>query len=216
MPDTSSVSAPRWRRRSDARPAEIAEAALSLFAEAGFSATSVSAIARRAGVTKGTVYLYFESKEDLFLAAVRGRTLPMIEGGEALAQAFTGTSADLIRQLFEKWFAVLRADAHVSIPRLVMAEATAFPTLARHFVEEIVQRGRSLFAGAIRRGIAAGEFRPVDPDVAARLATAPLIYAALHQTSYAPFDAPLDLDLYLSTHIDLFLGGLRAGTLTSR
>ncbi len=207
--DAPLPDAPRWQRRSDARPAEIVDAALALFSETGFAATTVAAIARRAGVTKGTVYLYFPSKEDLFAAVIRDRTLPMIEQGEALSAAFTGTSSDLLRQLFSRWFAVLRAPERIAIPRLMIAESVAFPDLARFFVEEIVQRGRSLFAGAIRRGIASGEFRPVDPDLAARLATAPLIYAALHQTSYAPFDAPMDADAYLATHIDLFLSGLR-------
>ncbi len=211
MPDPPApTEAPRWRRRRDARPAEITDAALALFAQTGFAATTVAAIAARAGVTKGTVYLYFPSKEDLFAAVVRERTLPMIEQGEALSAAFTGSSSDLLRQLFSRWFAVLRAPERIALPRLMMAEGVAFPHLTRFFVEEIVQRGRSLFASAIRRGIGAGEFREVDPDLAARLATAPLIYAALHQTSYASFDAPLDADAYLATHIDLFLGGLRA------
>lgn len=209
LPTPDPTDAPRWRRRRDARPAEITDAALALFAETGFAATTVAAIAARAGVTKGTVYLYFASKEDLFAAAVRERIVPMLEGGEALFAAHTGPSEDLVRRLIHGWWTVLSAPTHASIPKLMTAEAAHFPDLARVFVEEVVQRGRRLFAGVIRRGIARGEFRDVDPDIAARLATSPLIQAVVHAQSLAPYDVPLDADLFLSTHVDLFLGGLR-------
>lgn len=201
--------APRWRRRRDARPSEITDAALALFAETGFAATPVAAIAARAGVTKGTVYLYFASKEDLFAAAVRERLVPMLEQGEALFAAHTGTSDDLLRRLVHGWWTVLSAPTHAAIPKLMTAEAAHFPELARFYVEEVVQRGRRLFAGVIRRGIERGEFRAVDPDTTARLAIAPLIQSVVHAQSLAPYDEPLDAGLFIATHIDLFLGGLR-------
>ena len=90
---------PRWQRRKEDRPAEIVAAALDEFVERGFAATRLEAVARRAGVTKGTLYLYFDSKEDLFKAVVRETIVPVIAQGEALAQAHTGSARDLFEKL---------------------------------------------------------------------------------------------------------------------
>src|SRR3954462_9440261 len=77
----------RWRRRKEARPGEILDAALDCFAERGFAATRLEDVAARAGVTKGTAYLYYASKEDLFKAVVRGYLVPVIASLEAAADA---------------------------------------------------------------------------------------------------------------------------------
>src|SRR5712664_4527940 len=90
---------PRWRRRKDARPEEIVAAALDVFVERGFAAAKLEDVARRAGVTKGTIYLYFENKEALFKAVVRQTIVPAIAKGEAIAQAFTGSARDLFEKL---------------------------------------------------------------------------------------------------------------------
>src|SRR5256712_10584197 len=89
----------RWRRRKDARPAELVAAALEVFVEKGFAATKLADVARRAGVTKGTVYLYFDSKEALFKAVVRETIVPVIAQGEALARSFTGSARELVERL---------------------------------------------------------------------------------------------------------------------
>jgi AcrR family transcriptional regulator len=211
-PEVESVDcpdAPRWRRRSEARPAEIAEAALGLFTERGFAATRVGDIAARAGVTKGTVYLYFPSKEDLFREAVRARVTPLLSSGEALVAEYEGPSDELLRRLFRVWWSLLSRADHMQVPKLMMSEAAHFPNIARFYVEEVVQRARRLFAGAVQRGIDRGEFRAVDAPTVARLATAPLLHALVYQQSLQPFDEPLNNDTLLSSHIDLFLHGLR-------
>src|SRR5216117_4359774 len=95
---------PRWRRRKDARPEEIVAAALDVFVERGFAATKLADVGRRAGVTKGTIYLYFENKEALFKAVVRETIVPVIAKGEALAHSFTGTARDLFEQLIREYF----------------------------------------------------------------------------------------------------------------
>src|SRR6266576_2320929 len=99
---------PRWRRRKDARPEEIVSAALEVFADRGFAATKLEDIARRAGVTKGTIYLYFDSKEALFKALIRQTIVPVIAQGEAVAQSFSGSARELFDRLVrEYWRLVL-------------------------------------------------------------------------------------------------------------
>ena len=97
-------SKPRWKRRKDARPGEIVAAALDVFGERGFAATKLADVARRAGVTKGTLYLYFDSKEALFKAVVRETIVPVIAKGEALAQSFTGSARELLEQLVREYW----------------------------------------------------------------------------------------------------------------
>ncbi len=98
---------PRWQRRKEARPEEILAAALDVFVERGFARARLEEVARRAGVTKGTIYLYFKSKEALFKAVVRGTIVPVIAQGEALAQSFTGSARDLVEQLVRSYWTLV-------------------------------------------------------------------------------------------------------------
>ena len=164
MPQT--VAKPRWRRRKNARPEEIISAALEVFADRGFAATKLEDVARRAGVTKGTIYLYFENKEALFKALVRETIVPVIEQGEALAKSFTGSARDLFEQLIREYFRLVGDTSLSGIPRLMIAEARNFPQLARFYYEEVITRGHRLMGGVLERGIKAGEFRKVDVPVA--------------------------------------------------
>src|SRR5690349_22871571 len=124
---------PCWRRRKDARPEEIIAAALDVFADRGFAATKLEDVARKAGVTKGTIYLYFENKEALFKALVRQTIVPVIAQGEALAQSFTGSARELFEQLIREYFRLVGDTALASIPRLMIAESQNFPELARFY-----------------------------------------------------------------------------------
>src|SRR5881397_2295928 len=131
-------SKPRWHRRKDARPGEIVAAALDVFVEHGFAAAKLSDVARRAGVTKGTVYLYFDSKEALFKAVVRETIVPVIAQGEALARAFTGSARELMEQLVREYCRLVGETAVAGVPKLMMAEAATFPELTRFYYEEVV------------------------------------------------------------------------------
>src|SRR5881296_2607395 len=159
---SSRAARPRWHRRKDARPDEILAAALEVFSDRGFAATKLEDVARRAGVTKGTIYLYFENKEALFKALVRETIVPVIEQGEALAKSFTGSARDLFEQLVREYWRLVGETALAGIPKLMMAEAATFPELTRFYYDEVVARGHRLMAGVIERGIMSGEFRPVD------------------------------------------------------
>jgi AcrR family transcriptional regulator len=208
---------PRWRRRKDARPEEILTAALDVFTERGFAATKLEDVARKAGVTKGTIYLYYESKEALFKAIVRGTIVPVIAKGEELAQSFTGSARELFERLVREYWRLVGETELAGIPKLMMAEAGNFPELARFYYQEVVTRGHKLMAGVLERGIKAGEFRPVNIAVATKLAMSPLMHAVIARKAFsACMPEGFDVASYLDTHIDLYLHGIATDHTASR
>ncbi|WP_368744695.1 TetR/AcrR family transcriptional regulator [Desertibaculum subflavum] len=182
--------------------------AIKLFVAKGYSGTRLDEVARAARVSKGLPYLYFESKEDLFKAVVREALLPPLIAGEARLQVHQGPVAELLRGLVRDYADYVR---HVSggIAKLVIAEANNFPEIARFYVEEVVARGRAFMADLIRRGIANGEFRTVDPVGYAGVIGAPLTMLAIWQHSLAPFDPTADPARFLDAYVDLVIAGLR-------
>ena len=200
----------RWRRRKTARPGEILDAALAAFAEHGFAATRLDDVAERAGITKGTLYLYFPSKEDLFKAVVRQQLLPNIERAEALAANTAVPSLVLLEQLVGFFSQIMRSPLS-AISKLVLTEAGNFPDLARFYLEEVVDRGKALLRGVLDRGIAAGELRPIDSESAATCTIAPLLVGSLWRHSFERHAGrPLDIDALCRTHFDLLRRGLVA------
>ena len=208
-PRSTGRSKPRWQRRKDARPEEIVTAALEQFVERGFAATRLEDVARRAGVTKGTLYLYFKNKEALFKAVVRQTIVPVIAQGESTAQAFTGSARELLEKLVREYWRLVYETSLAGIPKLMIAEAANFPHLARFYYEEVATRGHELFAGVIERGIKNGEFRRVDLRSAAKLALSPLMHATVAARAFANcMPEGFDVRKYLDTHIDLYLNGI--------
>src|ERR1700759_3068260 len=161
MEQTDALPAARWTRRKQARPAEILDAALKVFAEKGYAGTRMDDIARRAGVTKGTIYLYFESKEAVFKSLVRDTIGTTLAGVAAGVQNFQGPAKDLIRFALTTMGHLLTASDRVVLPKIIIAESGNFPELARFYREEIIERGMALMASLIERGITQGEFRKV-------------------------------------------------------
>jgi AcrR family transcriptional regulator len=202
---------PRWERRKDARPGELTAAALELFVEKGFAATRLDDVAKRAGVSKGTLYLYFESKEELFKAVVREGIVAKLGEAEELIDSFRGTSADLLREMLHRWWLELGATRLAGITKLMMAEAGNFPELARFYHEEVIQRANAMLSYAMKRGIASGEFREINLDYAARICCAPMVMLLLWRQSFGPCAAEnIDPDIYVETHIDMLIHSLRA------
>jgi len=201
----------RWQRRKQARPHEIIAAALDLFVEHGFASTRLMDVARRAGVTKGTLYLYFTDKHALFRAVVQEAVVPEIVQMETMVREHRGSYADTIRLLVHHWWRIVGETKLCGVPKLVIAEAAHFPDLARFFVQHVVRRGRKLFASLIREGIRAGEFRDCDVRYATRLLISPVVFAAIWEKSLKSFDAePYNARRMLDLHLDLFLRGLAA------
>jgi AcrR family transcriptional regulator len=206
----------RWRRRKTARPAEILAAALASFAEHGFAATRLDDVAARAGVTKGTLYLYFDSKEDLFKAVVRQELVPTLERAEAMVAGSFAPSLDLLEQLVGTLVRVIGSPIG-AIPKLVLTEAGNFPDLARFYRDAVVDRGKALFRKVIERGVAVGELRPVDVENTVTCIVAPLLLAALWRHSFERHAGPVvDLDALSRALLDLLRHGLAAGEEGSR
>lgn len=212
-PDTSSTAPPRWRRRKQARPSEIIAAALAVFAERGFAATRLDDIAARAGVTRGTLYLYFPNKEELFKAVVRETIVPILARAETMAAEAHGPTAQLLGRLVLFFPDAVFGGPASAIPKLVIAEAANFPDVARFYLEEVIERGRRLVRSILRRGIASGEFRAVDEEHAFYCVMAPMLLAALWQHSFRRYDdTGLDPRALARVHLDLLLHGLLADT----
>src|SRR5471030_449332 len=202
---------PRWERRKDARPDEIIAAALDLFVERGFAATKLDEVATRAGVSKGTLYLYFANKEELFKAVVREGLVHPIGEAEHAISAFEGSSGELLREILMSWWDQVGATKLAGISKLMMAESGNFPELAHFYNDEVIARGNGLITRVLERGMASGEFRTVDPAVMTPVLTAPLIMLEMWAHSFIPCDMQhIDPAVYLSTFIDFAVRGLTA------
>ena len=210
MAQTDGEDGPRWQRRKEARPKEIVAAATELFVRDGYAATRVQDVARAAGVRAGTVYVYFENKEALLRAVVYESVVPVVAFADEQLERHDGSAEELIRTLVLGLWDAVRESRVAGIPKLIMAEASQFPGMARLYVEEVLDRGRRICREALERGIAAGEFRELDVRQAALVGLAPVQYAAIHAFSLAPYDPELsDLRGYLEAHLEIFLRGIR-------
>jgi AcrR family transcriptional regulator len=210
MSTTAAQPAKPRSRRKEARPGEILDAALKVFAQRGFAATKLDAVAAAAGIGKGTIYLYFSSKEDLFREVVRQRLLPNLEEIERALAADTGSAADQLRLIVGRIARFTSSELAV-LPKLVLAESGNFPALARFYAEEVVNRGVTIISGVIRRGIERGEFRPVDPLAVLPLLGGPLVMMALWKQALAPYTRfQFDPAVVMATHLDILLRGLAA------
>lgn len=206
---TESPHVPR-RRRKEARPQEILEAALQLFAEKGYSATKVDDIARAAGVTCGTPYLYFANKEDIFRALIREYLLPRLQLGDSLVQEYQGSARELFIALMKLWWDLLGGTQLSALPKIMVSEARNFPDVAAMYHEQFALRCNTLIRQVLEYGIARGEFRPVNLDIASHVLMAPYVQIMIAQHCGMPHclqnHSP---DEFLEQVADLLLGGLQ-------
>ncbi len=200
---------PRWRRRKDARPGEILEAALSVFAEKGFAAAKLAEIARRAGVSKAALYLYFETKEDLFRAVARTLVAPNLTTMAAAFEASEPPFSELAPALLAGAAGLLGDGRAISIVRMVMAESGNFPDLARIWRDDVVEQVLALVAGLIARAQARGEVVAGDPRLFAFSLMGPLVMGGLFRAVFGEAGAP-DLQALAAQHARAALGGLLA------
>jgi len=212
FPSAHQVDAGPRQRRKESRPQELLDAALALFVEKGYAATRAEEVARQAGVSKGTLYLYYPSKEELFKAVVRQNLSSLIAEGTELAGQFEGTTSALLAQLLLSWWQHIGNTPAAGIHKIVLAEVRNFPELAQFYTDEVIVPADRLFSGAVQRGIDRGEFRPMPPHQVAQALMAPLIFMALHRHSFGacPVHGGVDVEptLMLQTHLDLVLHGL--------
>jgi AcrR family transcriptional regulator len=202
---------PQRTRRPEDRAPEITRAALDLFVTKGFAATKLEDVAKAAGVSKGLPYRYFKSKEELFKAViVEAIGGPLVRANE-LVDAFEGSTPDLLRLLVAK-FREFAESPLGGVVKLILAEAGNFPDVARFYCSDFDLRGRALFAKMLRRGVARGEFRPIeDIEMTAIIFAQPLAMHSVWLRSLAPYDEnqPTNSDQFYAAYLDFFLKGLR-------
>ncbi len=203
----TSLPRPR-RRRKEARPAEIIQAGLLEFAEKGFAAARLEDVAARAGIAKGTIYRYFESKEALFEAALLSRVTPVLDGVDAAVDAFPGSSEDLLRLLFTRIYSeMVGSDLHILL-RVIIADGSRFPKISEAYYRRILSKGRALLSRIVERGVARGEFRAGAAADLPMVAIAPALMAAIWRMTFERFDL-IPPERFLAAHLDLVLNGLR-------
>jgi AcrR family transcriptional regulator len=195
-------------RRKEARPQEIVRAALHLFARRGFAATRLDDVAAEAGISKGTLYLYFENKESLFRAVVQESVVPKIDAIEQLIATYDGPTPDLLRPMVERFAHIVESEVGC-VPKIVISEAGNFPAIARFYADTVVKRGLGILTRVLERGMARGEFRQLDIPQTLPLIVAPFLMMAQWQHSLAPHvEIQFDPRAVLNQHLEFLLRAL--------
>lgn len=203
--------APIRRRQKEARPKQLLDAALELFVEKGFAATRAEEVAQRAGVSKGTLYLYYASKEELLKAVIREHLSTRIAAGAALAERHSGSVADLLRDVLSRWWLEVFDSPTAGVFKLIVTEVRNFPNLAEFYQREAIQPGQQLIARFVQRGIDSGEFDAVDVSVVVHSLVLPMVMLCLYKHSLGACsvrDEGFDPRAFIGAHIDLVMRGL--------
>ena len=203
----------RRERRKQARPGELLDAALDLFVEKGFAATRVEEVAARAGVSKGTLFLYFPSKEELFKAVVRESISGRLAEWNHEFDTFQGSSGDMLGYCMNTWWERVGMTRASGLTKLMMGEAGNFPEIAAFYQQEVVLPGHLLIRRILQRGIARGEFRVMDLDHAIYSVVAPMIFLILSRHSMGVCVAEvcaLEPQKYIASQLDIVLHGISA------
>ena len=203
-------SKPRWERRKEARPQELLAAAIDLFVERGFAATRLEDVARCAGVSKGTLYLYYANKEELFKAVIRESILPFLGKAELSVAEFEGHSADLLRNVVMNWSRQIGQSKASGLGKLMLAEAVNFPELAKFYREEVMSRTVRMISIILERGVGRGDFRQVDvAQMTQVLIAAMMMLNVWKHSAVAPCDtSELQPQVFLDNLLQLSLHGL--------
>ena len=204
------VGEPKWRRRKEARPAEIVAAAVAVFAEKGFAAAKLDEIARRAGVSKGALYLYFETKEDLFRAVVHDAIAPNVEVVGKAALSLHAPFEVTVRAVLTRFATVIASRPEVAaVAKAVICESRNFPELARIWHDQVVSEGIKLLSGLIRRAQSQGEVIQGDARLFAFSFMGPLLLSVIWRETFEPIGAPaVDVEALIDQHVGAMLGGM--------
>ena len=209
-PIKTTLSAKRERRK-EARPGELLDAALDLFVEKGFAATRAEEVAARAGVSKGTLFLYFQSKEDLFKAVVRENISGHFKEWNETFDNFKGTSSEMVALCMNEWWRRVGATKASGIEKLMLSEAGNFPELAEFYHQEVVEPGQSLIRRILQRGTDRGEFKKMNLDYAVFSIIAPMIFMMLakHSASTCMVNAAsMEPEKYIASQLQIILYGM--------
>ncbi len=196
------------RRRKDQRPEEFVQAAMEVFCESGFANAKISDIARRAGAAKGTVYLYFKTKDELFEAVVREFIRPVFACTQEIVASFEGSTKELLTVVIERAYSeIVENERRRSIMRILVSEGQRFPNLTAFYHRAIIAGAEQTMRGILKRGIDRGEFRQALAADVPGVVVGPVVMAAIWKMIFES-TAPLDLKKFAKAHIDLVLNGL--------
>jgi AcrR family transcriptional regulator len=211
MSETSTE--PRWRRLPEERPKQILDAALAVFAERGLAAARLDDIAKLAGVSKGTIYLYFANKEELFRGVIRSTVIAFIERGEAYFESERDPQRALEMWMEGHW-SWIRSSTFPAMQRLVNSELRDFPDLIAFYATEVVGRAQRLVCDILERGMEVGVFRRTDALVAARMLSALFVTHGVwyHQPNHIKSVAGIPDDVLFAQIRDFFLHAMRPET----
>lgn len=210
MKSVAQIIAPKWERRKQDRPQELLEAALHVFGSKGFAAARLDDVAKRAGVSKGTVYLYYCNKEELLKEVVRQNVSPIVESvKDAQSLCDQAHSADLITDAINQWWTRYGSTELNAITKLILSESNAFPELGRFFYEEVIHPWWDYLESILQRGIDRGEFPDLDTEYTAKVLCAPLVTLGIWKRS---MDICCDLETdparYIEAYTRMILTGL--------
>ena len=196
------------RRRKAERPQEILEAAFVEFSRNGYAMTTLDRVAEHAGVTKGTIYVYFENKEHLFISMVREVTKAALDTVHEMLETHEGSTADLLRAQFSFIYQHIVEDRRRrEVLRMLIAEAPRFPELADRYHQEILRPCLDMLRKAIRRGMDRGEFRNSAIVDLPQIVIAPIALVDIWMMMFDDRQL-LDMKAYFNAHLDLVLNGL--------
>ncbi len=208
---TDPAGAVKHARRKEARPGELLDAALDLFVEKGFAATRAEEVAARAGVSKGTLFLYFQSKEELLKAVVQKNLSHHFKEFNETFDSFEGDSGSMVSLCMNLWWQRVGATKASGIDKLMMSEAKNFPEIAAYYQQEVIDPGQTLIRRILQRGIDRGEFRPMDLDYAVYCIIAPIIFLMLSKHSggvCCTTQLAIDPEKYIAAQLNTILYGL--------
>ena len=202
------MSRPRYQRRNEGRPQEITEAAFGAFAENGFTATKVEDVARRAGVSKGLLYVYFKTKEELFKAVIRSVVTPRLDELTRTLDASDLSAEAFIRGPVLEFMKRVPGSPVSVVIRLMISEAPKHPDLVEYYWQNVASRGLGALRQLLRRGVENGEFRETAVNELPQLLVAPVMMSIVWGIVFA--DRSLDTDRLIETHVDMILAYIKA------
>ena len=199
---------PRYQRRKQDRPQEITEAALLAFAEKGYAATRVEEVAKRAGVSKGLMYLYFKTKEELFKAVVKSVVIRRIDRLIGNIESTDLSSEDFIRGPLLSFMKQVPESPVAIVIRLLISEGPRHPDLVDYYYENVVAKGLAAITGFVERGVERGEFRKSVITELPQLFLAPVMLSIIWGIVFKTRE--LDTNKLIETQIDMLLTHIRA------
>jgi AcrR family transcriptional regulator len=201
------MTEPSYQRRKEDRPQEITEAALAAFTENGYAGTRVEEVAKRAGVSKGLLYLYFKTKEELFKSVIRSFVIPKIDAFSGALETSAMSSEEFLRGPFLEFAKQLPGSPVSVIVRLMVAEGPKHPDLVSFYWDNVVSRGLAIIKGLVQRGVKSGEFRRSAVSEQPELFIMPVVFSIIFQLLFGK--QTIDTGKLIETQIDLLITHLK-------